>query len=59
MPSPSDNEIWPPVSPELTLEQRRKLKQEKEKYLNSCKFPLCENSNKYEKLAKVGQGTFG
>lgn len=56
---PGDDERWPPVSPELTLAQIRKLKQEKEKYLNRCNFPFCEDSRKYEKLAKVGQGTFG
>lgn len=32
---------------------------EKEKYIENFKFPFCDDSAKYEKVAKIGQGTFG
>lgn len=32
---------------------------EKEKYIEDFDFPFCDESNKYEKVAKIGQGTFG
>ncbi|KAF5305615.1 hypothetical protein FQR65_LT07695 [Abscondita terminalis] len=34
------------------------LKQ-KEKYIENFRFPFCDDSAKYEKVAKIGQGTFG
>lgn len=38
----------------LTMSQR-----EKEKYIESFNFPYCDESTKYEKVYKIGQGTFG
>ncbi|XP_019876610.1 cyclin-dependent kinase 9 [Aethina tumida] len=32
---------------------------EKEKYIENFNFPFCDESSKYEKVAKIGQGTFG
>lgn len=32
---------------------------EKEKYIEEFDFPHCDESSKYEKVAKIGQGTFG
>ena len=32
---------------------------EKEKYIEEFNFPYCDESSKYEKVAKIGQGTFG
>ncbi|KAH8348139.1 cyclin-dependent kinase 9 [Drosophila takahashii] len=32
---------------------------EKQKYIEDYDFPYCDESNKYEKVAKIGQGTFG
>nr|CAD7446999.1 unnamed protein product [Timema bartmani] len=32
---------------------------EKEKYIEEFDFPLCDEASKYEKVAKIGQGTFG
>jgi cyclin-dependent kinase 9 len=32
---------------------------EKEKYIEDFDFPFCDESSKYEKVAKIGQGTFG
>lgn len=32
---------------------------EREKYVEEFSFPFCEESSKYEKVAKIGQGTFG
>ncbi|KAJ6641287.1 Cyclin-dependent kinase 9, partial [Pseudolycoriella hygida] len=33
--------------------------QMREKYLETCEFPFIGESSKYEKVAKIGQGTFG
>ncbi len=32
---------------------------EKEKYIENFEYPFCDDVNKYEKLSKIGQGTFG
>jgi serine/threonine protein kinase len=32
---------------------------DREKLLDELKFPFCDDVNKYEILAKIGQGTFG
>lgn len=31
----------------------------KQKYIENYDFPYCDESGKYEKVAKIGQGTFG
>lgn len=31
----------------------------KQKYIENYDFPYCDDSCKYEKVAKIGQGTFG
>lgn len=32
---------------------------EKEKYIENFMFPNCDETTKYERVAKIGQGTFG
>ncbi|KAJ9596499.1 hypothetical protein L9F63_012482, partial [Diploptera punctata] len=32
---------------------------EKEKYIEEFDFPFCDEASKYDKVAKIGQGTFG
>lgn len=32
---------------------------QKQKYMENFNFPYCDESSKYEKVAKIGQGTFG
>lgn len=32
---------------------------DREKFLEELEFPYCDEVNKYEKMAKIGQGTFG
>lgn len=32
---------------------------DREKFLDELEFPFCDEVNKYEKMAKIGQGTFG
>jgi len=32
---------------------------EKQKYMEQFHFPYCDESLKYEKIAKIGQGSFG
>lgn len=32
---------------------------QKQKYIETYDFPYCDESCKYEKVAKIGQGTFG
>lgn len=34
-------------------------KEQKEQYLANYNFMHCDDSCKYEKMAKIGQGTFG
>jgi hypothetical protein len=34
-------------------------KAEKEKYIENFDYPHCDEVGKYEKLSKIGQGTFG
>lgn len=29
------------------------------KYYDGVEFPFCDEFSKYEKMAKIGQGTFG
>jgi len=35
------------------------LAREREKYLEEFNFSFCNDATKFEKLAKIGQGTFG
>ena len=32
---------------------------ETQNYIENCDFPFCAEVSKYEKQAKIGQGTFG
>lgn len=50
--------MTPPSTPSPNLMQIN-LAREREKYLEEYNFPFCEAATKYEKLAKIGQGTFG
>lgn len=44
-----------PPAPVSTILSMR----EKEKYIEDFEFAHCDESSKYEKVAKIGQGTFG
>ena len=35
------------------------IAQDKERYIDKYDFPFCARIDKYEKIAKIGQGTFG
>ena len=35
------------------------IAQDKERYIEKYDFPYCARVDKYEKIAKIGQGTFG
>ena len=35
------------------------IAQDKERYIDKYDFPYCARIDKYEKIAKIGQGTFG
>ncbi|VVC42145.1 Protein kinase domain,Protein kinase-like domain,Protein kinase, ATP binding site,Serine/threonine- [Cinara cedri] len=50
--------ITPPSTPSPNPLQMN-MAREREKYLEEYNFPFCEAATKYEKLAKIGQGTFG
>lgn len=32
---------------------------EKKKYIEEYNFPFCDEASKYERITKIGQGTFG
>ena len=32
---------------------------DREKFMDQLQFPFCDDVRKYEKVAKIGQGTFG
>lgn len=32
---------------------------EKDKYVEDFNFPFCDDASKYERVTKIGQGTFG
>ncbi|XP_022165670.1 cyclin-dependent kinase 9 [Myzus persicae] len=50
--------LTPPSTPSPNLLQMN-MAREREKYLEEFNFPFCEAATKFEKLAKIGQGTFG
>lgn len=50
--------VTPPTTPSPNLLQMN-MAREREKYLEEHNFPFCEAATKFEKLAKIGQGTFG
>jgi hypothetical protein len=50
--------VTPPSTPSPNLLQMN-MAREREKYLEEYNFPFCEAATKFEKLAKIGQGTFG
>lgn len=48
--SSNSNNSTPPVTSAMS---------DKLRYIESYDFPFCDESSKYEKVAKIGQGTFG
>ncbi|KOB72429.1 Cyclin-dependent kinase 9 [Operophtera brumata] len=48
-----------PTQPVLSTSSTILSMREKEKYIEDFDFPFCDESSKYEKVAKIGQGTFG
>ena len=41
----------------LTTEDMNRA--ERDKYIENFDYPFCDDVAKYEKLSKIGQGTFG
>lgn len=56
---PAYNEVFPcfPV-PQFSRRPERDVAI-MSKYYDGVEFPFCDEFSKYEKLAKIGQGTFG
>jgi len=50
--------LTPPTTSTPNLLQMN-MAREREKYLEEYNFPFCEAATNFEKLAKIGQGTFG
>ncbi|CAH0599420.1 unnamed protein product [Chrysodeixis includens] len=48
-----------PTQPVISTNSTILNMREKEKYIEEFDFPFCDESSKYEKVAKIGQGTFG
>ncbi|KAF9412202.1 hypothetical protein HW555_009225 [Spodoptera exigua] len=48
-----------PTQPVMSTSSTILNMREKEKYIEDFDFPFCDESSKYEKVAKIGQGTFG
>ncbi|XP_073976322.1 cyclin-dependent kinase 9 [Rhodnius prolixus] len=44
---------------DITVSNTKMNTKEKEKYIEEYDFPFCDEATKYEKLTKIGQGTFG
>ncbi|XP_050430550.1 cyclin-dependent kinase 9 [Adelges cooleyi] len=53
-PTPCQRTSPPTATPNL-----QSVTRDREKYLEDHNFPFCEVATKFEKLAKIGQGTFG
>lgn len=63
--STSMNSAQPPPQPSTSAPSSSSLSKSaatlasKQKYIENYDFPYCDESSKYEKVAKIGQGTFG
>uniref|UniRef100_F1KZW2 Cell division protein kinase 9 n=1 Tax=Ascaris suum TaxID=6253 RepID=F1KZW2_ASCSU len=55
----SQSNIRPPTKEELELMNRQKVTPELINYVENFKFPFINDVSNYEKIAKIGQGTFG
>lgn len=51
--------VGPPQPGTPTSSARNMSLFDKQKYIEDYDFPYCDESSKYEKVAKIGQGTFG
>ena len=63
-PSNSSSQLNPILPPSVTSSGLTSTKSpyslaNKQKYIENYDFPFCDESSKYEKVAKIGQGTFG
>ncbi|XP_022185189.1 cyclin-dependent kinase 9 isoform X1 [Nilaparvata lugens] len=54
------NRVNPIPTPNPMLSDTTQMNiKDKEKYIEEFNFPFCDEASKYEKIAKIGQGTFG
>ncbi|VDM28470.1 unnamed protein product [Toxocara canis] len=58
-PQSSQSNIRPPTKEELELMNRQKVTPELINYIENFKFPFINDVSNYDKIAKIGQGTFG
>ena len=49
----------PPPAQQHQQPSTAQVAQERDRYIEKYEFPYCARIDKYEKIAKIGQGTFG
>ena len=49
----------PPSSQQNQQPSSAQIAQDRDRYIEKYDFPYCARIDKYEKIAKIGQGTFG
>ena len=58
-PSGSGQGQGPPPAQHHQQPSTAQVAQERDRYIEKYDFPYCARIDKYEKIAKIGQGTFG
>lgn len=55
----SDDKSSATPTPRMAMSITQMNPKDREKFLEELDFPFCDEVTKYEKMAKIGQGTFG